>query len=59
MPNFCMTLIPDKGIADLFKYLDGTKQGTLLPFVIFVLENGAVNVVPQDANAYALFDFLQ
>lgn len=51
-------LIPDKVIDQVFTYLDRVSKGTLVWFVIFDLEGGAVNDIAQDATAYAHRDAL-
>jgi hypothetical protein len=51
-------LIPDSGINDLFNYLATTNAGTLLWFVIFDLESGAINDVPMNATGYGHRDTL-
>jgi hypothetical protein len=50
--------IPDKVIDQVFSYLDRANKGTLIWFIIFDLEGGAVNDIPQDATAYAHRDAL-
>ncbi|KAF7317826.1 Reticuline oxidase [Mycena kentingensis (nom. inval.)] len=50
-------LIPDDGIKSLFEFLD-TDADTLLWFVIFDLEGGAVNDIAPGATAYAHRDAL-
>ncbi|KAG8810357.1 hypothetical protein FRC18_004098 [Serendipita sp. 400] len=52
------TLIPYKGIQDLFKYFDSADKGTPLWFVIFDLEGGKVNDIPLSQTAYAHRDAL-
>jgi hypothetical protein len=51
-------LIPDRVIDSLFSYLDRVDKGTLIWFIIFDLEGGRTNDVPQDATAYAHRDAL-
>jgi len=51
-------LIPDKVIDMFFTYLENVKKGTLIWFVIFDLDGGAVNDVAQDATSYAHRDAL-
>ncbi|TFK68250.1 FAD-binding domain-containing protein [Pluteus cervinus] len=52
------TLIPQNTIHDLFNYIQNTDKGTLIWFVIFDLEGGKTNDIPQDATAYAHRDAL-
>lgn len=52
------TLIPDSVVDDFFTYIDSADKGTLLWFVIFDLEGGAINDVPTDATAYSHRDVL-
>lgn len=47
------TLIPSSGIDEFFHYLDTAKKDSLLWFVIFDLEGGAINDVPTSDTAYA------
>lgn len=47
------TLIPDEGVDALFRYIDTASKGTLAWFIIFDLEGGATNDVPENATAYA------
>lgn len=51
-------LIPDKVIDSVFSYLDRADKGTLIWFIIFDLEGGRTNDIPQDATAYAHRDAL-
>jgi Berberine and berberine like len=51
-------LIPDAAIDNICAYMDRTKKGTLIWFVIFDLAGGAVNDIAQDATAYAHRDAL-
>ncbi|KAF8148876.1 putative glucooligosaccharide oxidase [Crassisporium funariophilum] len=51
-------LIPESGIDSLFKYIQETKKGTLIWFVIFDLEGGAINDFPLTSSAYAHRDTL-
>jgi hypothetical protein len=55
--NGC-NLIPEKVVDAVFTYLDRVDKGTLIWFIIFDLEGGAINDVPQDATAYAHRDAL-
>lgn len=50
--------IPDNVIDSVFSYLDKTNKGTLIWFIIFDLEGGAINDVKQDATSYAHRDAL-
>ena len=47
------TLVPPDVIDGMFKFIEDSKKGTPLWFVIFDLEAGAVNDVPMHATAYA------
>ncbi|PWY67890.1 glucooligosaccharide oxidase [Aspergillus heteromorphus CBS 117.55] len=47
------TPISADGIDKLFTYLDNTHTGSLIWFVIFDLEGGAINDVPMNATGYA------
>jgi FAD/FMN-containing dehydrogenase len=51
-------LIPDAAIDKICAYMDRTRKGTLIWFVIFDLAGGAVNDIAQDATAYAHRDAL-
>jgi len=45
-------VIPASNVTDTFKWIDGASKGTLLWFIIFDVEGGAINDVPQNATAY-------
>lgn len=47
------TLMPASTIEELFHYLDTAQKGSLLWFINFDFEGGAVNGVPTNATAYA------
>jgi hypothetical protein len=51
-------LIPDEVIDKIFTHLDHVKTGTLIWFIIFDLEGGAINDLSEDATAYAHRDAL-
>lgn len=51
-------LIPDMVVDSVFSYLDRVNKGTLIWFIIFDLEGGRTNDIPQDATAYAHRDAL-
>lgn len=51
-------LLPDDAVDKLFTYIDQTKKGTALWFVIWDLEGGATNDVAPDATAYGHRDAL-
>lgn len=53
MPFTNETIISDHGVDALFDYIGRADKGTLSWFVIFDLEGGATNDVPNDATAYA------
>lgn len=53
--NFAFTLkdaIPASNVTDLFTWIDNASKGTLLWFMIFDVEGGAINDVAQNATAY-------
>ena len=52
------TLMSASTIDSLFQYLDTADKGTLLWFISFDLEGGAINDVPANATAYAHRDAL-
>ncbi|EPS30633.1 hypothetical protein PDE_05585 [Penicillium oxalicum 114-2] len=45
--------IPIQGVESLFTYLDSAIKGTPAWFIIFDLEAGAINEIPNNATAYA------
>ncbi|EAW10293.1 FAD-binding oxidoreductase [Aspergillus clavatus NRRL 1] len=51
-------LISERGIGELFYYLDNIQKGTLTWFISFDLQGGATNDFPANATAYAHRDVL-
>jgi Berberine and berberine like len=58
LPFSNTTLIPNSVVDDFFEYIDTADKGTLLWFIIFDLEGGAISDVPTDTTAYAHRDAL-
>lgn len=52
------TLIPDHLIDSFFEYVDTADKGTLLWFIIFDLQGGAISDVPVHATSYGHRDAL-
>ncbi|OKL62112.1 hypothetical protein UA08_02364 [Talaromyces atroroseus] len=58
LPFSNTSLIPDSVVDDFFEYLDTADKGTLLWFIIFDLEGGAISDVPIHATSYSHRDAL-
>lgn len=48
--------IPPSKVQDIFNWIDTANKGTLLWFIIFDAEGGAINDIPMNATAYAQRD---
>ncbi|EEA25025.1 hypothetical protein TMatcc_008127 [Talaromyces marneffei ATCC 18224] len=58
LPFTNTTLIPDGVVDEFFEYIDTADKGTLLWFIIFDLEGGAISDVPVHATSYGHRDAL-
>lgn len=58
LPFTNTTLIPDNLVDDFFEYIDTSDKDTLLWFIIFDLEGGAISDVPVHATSYGHRDAL-
>ncbi|EED18873.1 glucooligosaccharide oxidase, putative [Talaromyces stipitatus ATCC 10500] len=58
LPFSNTTLIPDDVVDNFFEYIDTANKDTLLWFIIFDLEKGAISDVPVHATSYGHRDAL-
>ncbi|GAM43172.1 hypothetical protein TCE0_047r17763 [Talaromyces pinophilus] len=58
LPFTNTSLIPDDVVDDFFEYIDTADKDTLLWFIIFDLEGGAISDVPVHATSYGHRDAL-